>query len=148
MSKIIASTLAVLVLGCSVASAEGPGDKVMFVIELWRKPGSNNIGTADVVIDNGNDFAIKDIRVRCDYAVKATGKKIETTQNVAVTGCAMGTASTATKNHCPRSRAAAGDVRAAFARRADRVCIAQQPPHTSGVVCRKSRCSGCRRGTS
>ena len=85
MSKIIASTLAALVLGCSVASAEGPGDKVMFVIELWRKPGSNNIGTADVVIDNGNDFAIKDIRVRCDYAVKATGKKIETTQNVAVT---------------------------------------------------------------
>ncbi len=85
MSKIIASTLAALVLGCSVASAEGPGDKVMFVIEQWRKPGSNNIGTADVTIDNGNDFAIKDIRVRCDYAVKATGKKIETNQNVAVT---------------------------------------------------------------
>lgn len=85
MSKIIASTLAALVLGCSIAWADGPADKVTFVIDLWRKPGSNNIGTADVTIDNGNDFAIKDIRVRCDYAVKATGKKIETTQNVAVT---------------------------------------------------------------
>ncbi len=85
MTKIFASTLAALVLGCSVASAEGTADKVTFVIDLWRKAGSNNIGTADVTIDNRNDFAIKDIRVRCDYAMKATGKKIETTQNVAVT---------------------------------------------------------------
>lgn len=71
-------------VGHSVNAAE-PGDKVAVTIERWRKPGSNNIGTADVTISNDNDFAVKDIRVKCDYVAKVGGRKIETEQNIAVT---------------------------------------------------------------
>lgn len=87
MSKTIASalcaSLAALIMAGSVASA-ADHDKVTFTIDKWRKAGSNNIGTADITIDNGNDFAISGIRVRCDYVVKAGGKKIETEQTVAI----------------------------------------------------------------
>ena len=82
MSRLIASTVAALVLGCSIASAEGPADKVTFTIDMWRKPGSNNAGLVDITVDNKNDFAISSIRVRCDYVVKAGGKKIEAEQNI------------------------------------------------------------------
>lgn len=82
MSRLIASTLVALVLGCNIASAEGPADKVTFTIDMWRKPGSNNAGLVDITVDNKNDFAISGIRVRCDYMVKAGGKKIEAEQNI------------------------------------------------------------------
>ena len=82
MSRLIASTLAALVLGCSIASAEGPADKVTFTIDMWRKPGSNNAGLVDITVDNKNGFAMTGIRVRCDYVVKAGGKKIEAEQNI------------------------------------------------------------------
>ena len=82
MSKIVASTLTVLVLAGSAALAEGPGDKVTFTVDMWRKPGSNNAGLVDITVNNGNDFAISGIRMRCDYVVKAGGKKIEAEQNI------------------------------------------------------------------
>ena len=85
MSKIIASTLAALVLGCGAAWAEGPADKVTFSIDMWRKPGSNNAGLVDITVNNGNDFAIGAIRLRCDYMAKAGGKKIEAEQNIPLT---------------------------------------------------------------
>ncbi len=80
----LAILLSSLSMGSSVKAAE-PGDKVTVTIERWRKPGSNNIGTADVTITNGNDFAIKDVRVKCDYMSKVGERKIETDQNIAVT---------------------------------------------------------------
>lgn len=70
--------------GYSVSAAE-PGDKVSVTIERWRKPGSNNIGTADLIVTNDNDFAVKDIRVKCDYMSKVGERKIETEQNISVT---------------------------------------------------------------
>jgi hypothetical protein len=82
MSRLIASTLAVLVLTGGVALAEGPADKVTFTIDMWRKPGSNNAGLVDITVNNANDFAISSIRVRCDYVAKAGGKKIEVEQNI------------------------------------------------------------------
>ena len=82
MSRLIASTLAVLVLTSGVALAEGPADKVTFTIDMWRKPGSNNAGLVDITVDNKNDFPISVIRVRCDYVVKTGGKKIEAEQNI------------------------------------------------------------------
>ena len=82
MSKMIASALAVLVLAGSMALAEGPGDKVTFTIDMWRKPGSNNAGLVDITVNNANDFDISAIRLRCDYMVKAGGKKIEAEQNI------------------------------------------------------------------
>jgi len=74
-----------LIGAASFAGAAEPGDKVSVSIDKWRKPGSNNIGTADITITNGNDFAVKDVRVRCDYTAKAGGRKIETEQNIAAT---------------------------------------------------------------
>ncbi|MEW6768700.1 MAG: hypothetical protein AB1342_11780 [Pseudomonadota bacterium] len=84
MSKLIASSLAALVLGCSIACAEGPADKVTFNIDMWRKPGSNNAGLIDITVDNKNDFALSGIRLRCDYMAKTGGKKIEAEQTIAL----------------------------------------------------------------
>lgn len=66
------------------ASRAADQDQVKYSIDKWRKPGTNNIGTADITITNGNDFAIKDIKIACHYMAK-TGKKIETEQTIAVT---------------------------------------------------------------
>lgn len=87
MKTLIVPAIAVMILanGINMASAADPGDKVTVSIEKWRKPGSNNIGTADITITNDNAFAVKDIRVRCNYVAKAGGRKIETDQNIAVT---------------------------------------------------------------
>ena len=82
MSKIVASTLTILVLTGSIVRAEGPGDKVTFTIDMWRKPGSNNAGLVDITVNNANDFAIGAIRLRCDYMAKVGGKKIEAEQNI------------------------------------------------------------------
>ncbi len=77
-------TAAIMLVGAApLAGATELADKVSVSIDKWRKPGSNNIGTADVTITNDNDFAVKDIRVRCDYM--AGGRKIETEQNIATT---------------------------------------------------------------
>lgn len=85
--KIIAiSTIAAVFLGAAgPAFAADPGDKVTIKIERWRKPGTNNIGTADITVTNDNDAAVKDIRVKCDYMSKTGGRKIETDQRLALT---------------------------------------------------------------
>jgi hypothetical protein len=67
------------------AMAADAGDNVKIEIERWRKPGSNNIGTADINITNDNTFAVKDIRVECHYAGKDGGRMINTEQTLAVT---------------------------------------------------------------
>jgi hypothetical protein len=91
MRALISTVIAVAVFmgamhfGGSPVNAAEPGDKVAVTIDKWRRPGSNNIGTADVTISNDNDFAVKDIRVKCDYVAKMGGRKIETEQNIAVT---------------------------------------------------------------
>ena len=81
---VLPAMAAVMLIGAApLAGAAEPGDKVSVSIDKWRKPGSNNIGTADVTITNDNDFAVKDIRVKCNYM--AGGRKIETEQNIAAT---------------------------------------------------------------
>lgn len=86
MKTIIASTIAAVFLSATFpAFAADPGDKVKVTIEKWRKPGSNNAGTADITVTNDNDFAVKDIRVKCDYMSKTGGRKIETDQRLALT---------------------------------------------------------------
>lgn len=84
-TTVIVSAIAAIFLGSTgIADAAGPGDKVTIKIERWRKPGSNNIGTADITVTNGNDFAVKDIRVSCDYMSKTGGRKIETDQRLTI----------------------------------------------------------------
>ncbi|HEX7881314.1 MAG TPA: hypothetical protein VF499_01075 [Afipia sp.] len=86
MKTIIVTAIAAILLGATgAATAAEPGDKVKISIEKWRKPGSNNIGTADITVTNDNDFAIKDIRVKCDYMSKSGGRKIETEQRLSLT---------------------------------------------------------------
>lgn len=86
MKAIIVSAVAAVFLSAtSPAFAADPGDKVKVTIEKWRKPGSNNAGTADVTVTNDNDFAVKDIRVKCDYMSRTGGRKIETDQRLALT---------------------------------------------------------------
>ncbi|MDZ4368775.1 MAG: hypothetical protein U0987_17395 [Afipia sp.] len=84
-TTIIVSAIAAIFLSATgIASAAEPGDKVKIKIEKWRKPGSNNIGTADITVTNDNDFAVKDIRVSCDYMSKTGGRKIETDQRLTI----------------------------------------------------------------
>ncbi len=86
MKTIIVSTIAAILLSATgPAFAADPGDKVKVTIEKWRKPGSNNAGTADITVTNDNDFVVKDIRVKCDYMSKTGGRKIETDQRLALT---------------------------------------------------------------
>jgi hypothetical protein len=86
MKPIIMSAIAAIFLSAiGAANAADPGDKVKISIEKWRKPGTNNIGTADITVTNDNDFAVKDIRVKCDYMSKTGGRKIETDQRLALT---------------------------------------------------------------
>jgi len=86
MKTIIVSAIAaIFVSATGPAFAADPGDNVKIKIEKWRKPGSNNIGTADITVTNDNDFAVKDVRVKCDYVSKTGGRKIETDQRLALT---------------------------------------------------------------
>ncbi|EKS35704.1 hypothetical protein [Afipia clevelandensis] len=85
MKTLIVSALAAILFSTAAASAAGPGDKVKITIEKWRKPGTNNVGTADISVTNDNDFTVKDIRVGCDYMSKTGGRKIETDQRLSVT---------------------------------------------------------------
>lgn len=85
MKTLIASAIAAIFLSTGPAHAADPGDKVKVSIEKWRKPGTNNAGTADITITNDNDFAVKDVRVKCDYMSKTGGRKIETDQRLPMT---------------------------------------------------------------
>ncbi len=86
MKTIIVPAIAAIFLSATgTAFAADPGDKVKVTIEKWRKPGSNNAGTADITVTNDNDFAVKDIRVKCNYMSKTGGRQIETDQRLAMT---------------------------------------------------------------
>ena len=86
MKTISAFAITALLFGATgAASAADPGDNVKIAIEKWRKPGSNNAGTADITVTNDNDFAVKDIRVKCNYMSKTGGRQIETDQRLALT---------------------------------------------------------------
>jgi hypothetical protein len=87
MNRLTVSAFAVLsaIAGPSCASAAEPVDNVKMSIERWREPGSNNIGTADMILTNENAFAVSGIKVKCHYVVKETGRTIETTQTLPMT---------------------------------------------------------------
>jgi hypothetical protein len=86
MRTLTVTAVAITLLGTlGAAHAADPGDKVKVTIEKWRKPGTNNVGTADITVTNDNDFAVKDIRVKCDYMSKTGARKIDTDQRLALT---------------------------------------------------------------
>jgi hypothetical protein len=85
MQIVFPTTIVALLATTTIAAAADPGDNVRITIQKWRKPGANNAGTADITVTNDNAFAVKDIRVRCDYMAKTGGRKIETEQRLALT---------------------------------------------------------------
>jgi hypothetical protein len=82
MIKSIAAVVAVLLVGMSVATAD-PADAVKVVQQIWKKGGRNNIGIADITISNDNTFAVKDIKIKCVFTTKSTGKVTEIQQTIA-----------------------------------------------------------------
>lgn len=87
MNHLTISAFAVLsaIMVTTCAAAAEPGDNVKMTIERWREPGSNNIGTADLILTNHNAFAVSGIKVKCHYVVKETGRTIETMQTLPMT---------------------------------------------------------------
>jgi len=69
-------------IGMGVAVAD-PADAVKVIKQVWKKGGRNNIGIADINISNDNAFAVKDIKIRCVFTVKSTGKVTEIQQTIA-----------------------------------------------------------------
>lgn len=82
---VFSAAMAALLATTNIAVAADPGDNVKIAIQKWRKPGTNNAGTADITVTNDNSFPVKDIRVKCDYMSKTGGRKIETEQRLALT---------------------------------------------------------------
>ena len=80
---LISSTIAGCVCAANMAVAADAGDAVKVVKEVWKKPGRNNIGVADITLSNGNDFAVKSIKIKCVFTTKATGKVTEIQQTIA-----------------------------------------------------------------
>jgi hypothetical protein len=72
----------VLLAGMAAAAAE-PADAVKVVKTVWKKPGRNNIGIADITLANDNPFAVKNIKIKCVFTTAATGKVTEIDQVVA-----------------------------------------------------------------
>jgi len=77
-----AGAAAIALLLAGTAAAAEPADAVKVVKEVWKKPGRNNIGIADITIGNDNPFAVKNIKIKCVFTTTATGKVTEIQQTV------------------------------------------------------------------
>jgi len=73
--------IALLLAGTAAAIAD-PADAVKVTKQVWKKPGRNNAGIADITINNDNPFAVKNIRIRCVFTTASTGKVTEIQQTV------------------------------------------------------------------
>jgi hypothetical protein len=78
----VATAVAVLLIGVGAAVAE-PADAVKIVKLIWKKGGHNTVGIADISINNDNPFAVKDIKIKCVFTTRSTGKVTEIQQTVA-----------------------------------------------------------------
>jgi hypothetical protein len=78
----------ILVIGAllghvAAAAAADAGDAVKVVKQVWKKPGRNNIGLADITLANDNGFAVKDIKIKCVFTTKSNGSVTEIQQTIA-----------------------------------------------------------------
>ncbi|WP_315835114.1 hypothetical protein [Bradyrhizobium prioriisuperbiae] len=72
---------AMFLVGIGAAVADPANVKV--VKQVFKKGSYNKIGIADITISNDNAFAVKDIKVRCVFTTKSTGKVTEIQQTIA-----------------------------------------------------------------
>jgi hypothetical protein len=56
-----------------------PGEKITMPSFSWKIGGFGTVGSATVTVDNGNDFPVKDIDVRCEFSGKS-GTQLSTSQ--------------------------------------------------------------------
>ncbi len=84
MSKVACAVaiLGAVLAGTATATAD-PGDGVKVVKQVWKKPGRNNIGLADITLANDNAFAVKDIKIKCVFTTVSTGRVTEIQQTLA-----------------------------------------------------------------
>lgn len=80
--SVVTIAAAGILLAGTMAAAADPADAVKLVKQVWKKPGRNNIGSADLTISNDNPFAVKDIKLKCVFTIEATGKVSEIQQTV------------------------------------------------------------------
>jgi hypothetical protein len=77
----------VMVLAVSVAmvgpAAAEPAEAVRIVKQVFKKGGSNTAGVADLTIANNNDYAVKDLKIRCLFTARDSGKVSEIQQTIA-----------------------------------------------------------------
>ncbi len=83
MIKAIHAAVAVLLVGIGPSIAADPADAIKVVKQIWKKGGHNKIGITDITISNDNAFAVKDLKIRCVFTAKATGKVTEIQQTIA-----------------------------------------------------------------
>jgi hypothetical protein len=82
----VAIAIALVVCGALPGAAPalaGPAEAVTVVKQVWKKPGRNNAGVADITLRNGNDVAVKDVRLKCVFTTARTGKVTEIQQTIA-----------------------------------------------------------------
>lgn len=78
------TAVAILLLGTGAAVADpDPADAVKVIKQVWKEPGRNNAGIADITLSNGNAFAVKAIKIKCVFTTKSTGKVTEIQQTIA-----------------------------------------------------------------
>jgi hypothetical protein len=77
-----APAVAVLLVGMGAAAAD-PAAAVKVVKQVWKKGGRKTIGIADITISNDNAFAVKDIKIKCVFTTRSTGKVTEIQQTIA-----------------------------------------------------------------
>ncbi|MBR1218629.1 hypothetical protein JQ557_11555 [Bradyrhizobium sp. U87765 SZCCT0131] len=82
MKRSAFAMLAVAVLPFAAAAAD-PADAVKVIKQVWRKGGHTNVGIADITLGNDNPFAVKDIKIRCVFTTRSTGKVTEIQQTIA-----------------------------------------------------------------
>jgi hypothetical protein len=77
-------------LGVGVAGAVDQVTGIKVVGQVFKKGGYNTAGIADITIANDNDFAVKDLKIRCVFTDRKTGKVSEIQQSIPATVPAKG----------------------------------------------------------
>jgi hypothetical protein len=82
MNRSAFAMLAVMLVPLAAVAAD-PADAVKVIKQVWKKGGHNTAGIADITIGNDNPFAVKDIKIRCVFTTRSTGKVTEIQQTIA-----------------------------------------------------------------
>ena len=78
----VAALTAGLLLGGAAVALADPAEAIKVVKQVWKQPGRNNIGSADITLNNDNAFAVKNIKIKCVFTIKSSGEVSEIQQTV------------------------------------------------------------------